>query len=461
MEALPFIVRLKSGDSPEAYVHLITYNKAFSRHRFVWSTGLKVKRKGFDPERLGKAIKNLKAIAEQASVDIRTEGQPLTKETLSQRIELMVNRVNWNKSELSIWSNGKAESFKIPEGVDQKALNDSIGQELLKMKPNLKGVVSNVLNEGTSELFGFWQAVVDGKIKARRGKKLRPITITNKKQTLKLVKEYNPRLTFADMDMKFFNGFTSWMAEPTKEREKGLDPNSIGKHIKELKSILHLASKNDIAVNDKFIYWPVTREANEVVTLTKDEVLQLLEVDLTGTKRDVRDIFIMACFLGLRIGDFPNLVKENFFTENGVEFFGDVQGKTSARVKIPVFPQVRKLLKDRGDFPKMIAEQNFRTYLKEICKSAKLNDRVVIKIREGKPEYKIKWQALSPHSARRTFASGLYYGWWGKPLPAALCMRYTGHKSEKSFMRYIGASEADLDAKALEYFDLKPKMEVA
>ena len=462
LEPIDFKIKLKAPDKkrPASFkiglAFLVAYGKSFKGHRFLWSTGIKVKRTGFDPAIPDKALKELIKIAEQASVDIRKEGHPLTNAILEQRIELMVDRVRWNKAELSIWANDEAQAFTIPDGVEQRSLNEDLEEELTRKKPDLKKVVASHLTGDKNELFGFWQAVVDGTIKPRSGKKIRKITATNKRQTLKLVKEYKSGLTFAMTDMKFFNEFTSWMAD-----EKQYEPNSIGKHIKELKSILHLAKKNDMPVNEKFIYWPVTREANEVVTLSKDEVLKITDLKLEGIKKDVRDIFIMACFLGLRIGDFKNLVKENFFTENGIEFFGDVQGKTGAIVKVPVFPQVQKLLRDRGDFPKMISEQNFRSNVKQICKDAELNDRVIIRIRDSKPQFKKKWEAISPHSARRTFASGLFYGWWGKPLPAALCMRYTGHKTEKSFMLYIGASAKDLDAKALEYFDLKPKMVIA
>lgn len=433
----------------------------FAGGRWVYSIGKESKR----------SSKFIQA-AIKANESLERDGTPATlgkDGTLTQRVKLILNRLNWNKSktEVSIWANDKAQTFTIPDSIDKDALSKALNSELLNSKPDFKKVITGFLTEGKDELFGFWQAVIDGKIKPRNGKKLRPSTLTNKAQTLAIVKEYNPNLTFADMDMKFYNKFTQWMEDkatisPSGKPGKDFDPNNIGKHVKELKSILHLARKNEQEVNDKFIYWSVTKEPNEIVTLSKDEVIKIMDLKLTGIRKDVRDIFIMACFLGARIGDFSKLtIKENYFTENGIKYFGDVQGKTGAKVKIPLFPQVQKLLNARMDLPIMISEQNFRENLKEVCKSAELNDRVVIKIRNGKPEYKKKWEAISPHSARRTFATALFYGWWSKPLPASLCMRYTGHKSEKSFMRYIGASEADLDAKALEILEFTPSMKIA
>jgi integrase len=455
MEALQFKIQLKAGKTKTASALLLAYNKAFTGHRFIMSTGIEVKRTGFDVARPGKALKDFIAIAEKASEDLRTEGIPLNNATLKQRIELMAKKFVLSGSQLSVWFNNKATAYTIPDGIDTKALTKAIEGELTKVKPDLHRVVASHFTQGANELFGFWEAVVDGKVKTKSGEKLRPISAINKRQTLKIVKAYNPNLTFADMDVKFYNNFRTYL------EGEGYEPNSIGKHFKELKSILHRAKANGYNINEGFIGWAVTREQNEVVALSKEEVLAIANLEITGSKKDVRDIFVMACFLGLRIGDFPKLKKENFVVRNGLEFFDYVQEKTGASVSVPVLPQLQQIISAWSAWPKMISEQNFRSQLKSICKLAGLNDRVVIRIREGKPEYKIKWEAISPHSARRTFASALFYGWWANPLTAAYTMQYTGHESEKTFMLYIGASKKDKEAKAVEMLGLKPQMKIA
>jgi len=455
MEALQFKIQLKAGKTKTASALLLAYNKAFTGHRFIMSTGIEVKRTGFDVARPGKALKDFIAIAEKASEDLRTEGVPLNNATLKQRIELMAKKFVLSGSQLSVWFNNKATAYTIPDGIDTKALTKAIEGELTKAKPDLHRVVASHFTQGANELFGFWEAVVDGKVKTKSGEKLRPISIINKRQTLKIVKAYNSNLSFVDMDVKFYNNFRTYL------EGEGYEPNSIGKHFKELKSILHRAKANGYNINEGFIGWAVTREQNEVVALSKEDVLAIANLEITGSKKDVRDIFVMACFLGLRIGDFPKLKKENFVVRNGLEFFDYVQEKTGASVSVPVLPQLQQIISAWSAWPKMISEQNFRSQLKSICKLAGLNDRVVIRIREGKPEYKIKWEAISPHSARRTFASALFYGWWANPLTAAYTMQYTGHESEKTFMLYIGASKKDKEAKAVEMLGLKPQMKIA
>ncbi|MBT1698240.1 phage integrase SAM-like domain-containing protein [Fulvivirgaceae bacterium PWU4] len=468
MENLEFKIQLKGG-SDTALAFLVAYNKAFKNHRFISSTGIKVRAKGFDAARPGAALKRILRAGEEAHESLIKDGQPVNNDTLKKRIELIRSRIAWAGNELLTWDGSSVHHFPIPDTTNRLSLEKALRVELSKQRPDFKKIIDAHLNAGQNELFGFWQGIIDGQIKPRHGKKLRKSTITAKRQSMIVLKEFDPLASFDKMDMRFYNTFTGWMADQkNKDGSTRFDPNTVGRHIKEIKAVLRLAYANDLMTNTRFEMWPVTKEKNEVVALSKEELLGINNLtkingkDLSNTLNDVRDIFVMACFLGPRISDFKNLRKESLFTNAGVQYFEYVQEKTGTRVKIPVHPIVQEILNKRaGEFPKMISEQNFRAHLKDICKAAELNDRVITKIRNGKPEYKLKWQAISPHSARRTFASSLFYGWFSKPMPASFCMRYTGHKSEKSFMIYIGASEKDLDAKALEYFDLTPEMKIA
>ena len=473
MENLEFKIQLKESHGT-TLAFILAYHKAFKNHRFILSTGIKVKAKGFDPARPGSVLKRLIKLAESAYDSLANDGHPMNNETLKSRIELLRDRIAWTGNELRVWDGNAVQYFLIPDGASREVLQTQLQKEMTKQKPDFKKVIDGFLTDGEAGLFGFWQSVLDGRVKARAGKSLRKNTTKSKKQTMLLVKEFNPLASFEKMDMGFYNSFTLWMGslkhtEGKKKGERRFDPNTIGKHIKDLKAILHLAYRNEALQNDRFRYWPVTKESNEVVTLSKDELLKIHAINkdkdgepYSSTKQDVKDIFVMACFTGPRISDFKTFKKENLSTKAGITFFEYVQEKTGSRVKIPVHPIAQEILNKRGgEFPRMISEQNFRLYLKDICRDVELNGRVITKIRDGKPEYKKKYEAISPHTARRTFASSLFYGWFNKPMPASFCMRYTGHKTEKSFMLYIGASEKDLDEKALEYFDVQPVMKAS
>lgn len=477
---MQFSIQLKSGTTKQALAIVVAYNKQFETSRFVYSSGLKVPRKGFNAAKPGKDLKRLLDTVQKAHDSIIADGSPLNTDSLKARIKLFIERTQWLGNELHVYNGNSLERYVLNDGVDKPELEKLINTELLKAHPNTKKVIDNVLTHGSSQLFGFWQSIIDGETKPRAGKTLKPSSVSVKRQALRTVKEFNPNASFEKMDMQFYNGLTLWMSKQTVRKEKKIkkekpdgkfeivesfeilkrfDVNTVGKVVKELKSVLHLAYRNELLNNDRFRYWPVTKQSNHVVALSKEEVLKINNLELSGTKQDVRDIFILACFLGPRISDFKSFKRQNLFIEGGITFFEYRQEKTGDPVRVPVHPIAMQILEKRqGEFPKMIAEQNFRSYLKEICKQAKLNDQVYFKAGKDRIE---KHKAISPHSARRTFASALFYGWFGKPMPAALAMRYTGHRSEKSFMLYIGATDKDLDTKALEYFDFQPQMKVS
>jgi integrase len=81
-----------------------------------------------------------------------------------------------------------------------------------------------------------------------------------------------------------------------------------------------------------------------------------------------------------------------------------------------------------------------------VCRLAGITDKVEVTYTKGGKEHKEtreKWELVSTHTARRTGATLLIKA--GAPI--AWVMRVTGHKSEKTFMRYIRLS-------AEEYADL-------
>lgn len=466
---LNFSPELKSPDkNGQSLVLIVAYSRIFESNRFVLSAGVKVKAKTFNKARPGKVIDNLLKICRDAVTSLNDEGKEISKASLSARIQAMRRGYAWidpeEKTEIQVWT-GKPEYFAIPDGVDRNALESDLINESAKHKPDYCKVIATNLAQGKTGLFGFWDDVLTGKIRPKGGKDLRASTVSTKRQTYEIVREFSPGATFEDMSMKFYNEFTAWMGKqrvyttgPDGKRisKPRFDRNTQGKHVKELKSILNLAYRNELMQNDRFRFWSVVQESNNVVTLNREEVLKINALELSGVRENVRDIFILACFLGPRISDYKSFRKESISVVAGVTWFEYVQEKTDQLVRIPVHPIAKAILDKRdGDFPEMISEQNFRYNLKSICEDAELFDRVIVKIRDGKPEYKKKFEAISPHTARRTFATSLFYGWFSKPMPASLCMRYTGHRTEKSFMLYIGATDKDLEEKALEYFDVQ------
>jgi len=99
---------------------------------------------------------------------------------------------------------------------------------------------------------------------------------------------------------------------------------------------------------------------------------------------------------------------------------------------------VKKILeKHNGKLPKSISNEKTNEYLKEIAEMAPLLKEIVSKeITKGGSQItqmREKWKLVQSHTARRSFATNEY----NAGTPPLVIMAITGHKTEKSFLKYI------------------------
>jgi integrase len=112
------------------------------------------------------------------------------------------------------------------------------------------------------------------------------------------------------------------------------------------------------------------------------------------------------------------------------------QQKTDNPVQIPIHPVFREIWERYGGLPLVISNQKFNDHIKDVCKAARINETVLKSITKGgkriTTSYK-KWQLVSSHTARRSFATNLYR----QGFPSIGIMSITGHKTETAFLKYI------------------------
>ena len=86
--------------------------------------------------------------------------------------------------------------------------------------------------------------------------------------------------------------------------------------------------------------------------------------------------------------------------------------------------------------PRVISNQRFNEYLKEVAKKAELKEKVHISITRGgitaSTAYK-KYKLVTTHTGRRSFATNNY----NMGVPSLTIMAITGHKTEAAFLKYI------------------------
>lgn len=271
----------------------------------------------------------------------------------------------------------------------------------------------------------------------------KPNTLRQWKQTLRKLKEYRKstqkEVEFDTINLEFYNSFIAFL---TRE---GYTKNSIGGFIKNVKVFMNEAvdrglTKNFEYRNRKF---KVFEEQVDKIYLSLDELKKLYALDLSQSSKyeKVRDLFLIACYTGLRFSDLIQVKPENI--ENGGTRIRIRTEKTGEIVVIPLHPIVLSIFeKYGGKLPPVISNQKMNAYLKEIGKMAEILETTQISItRGGKTEKMVnkKYELITTHTARRSFSTNAFLS----NVPTISIMKITGHRTEKSFMKYIRISQEE------------------
>jgi integrase len=250
------------------------------------------------------------------------------------------------------------------------------------------------------------------------------------------------KVTFDKVDYSFFQSFQNFLIGRTKIvagiEVPMLNNNTIAKQLSTVKTFLNYANKTEgIAVSDTCKNFKIKKDELEVIALTNEEFEALYYFDLTDNKRlaQVRDIFCFSCCTGLRYSDMNQLKWENI-KENELML---TVIKTSQKLTVPLNPYSRAILAryegQRKPLP-MISNQKLNDYVKELCKSAGINERIEIVRFRGIIREAItypKYELIGVHCGRKTYVTLSLE----KGMSAEQVMSCTGHKSYSSFKRYI------------------------
>ena len=182
-----------------------------------------------------------------------------------------------------------------------------------------------------------------------------------------------------------------------------------------------------------------SREETDSIYLTESEILELLEIkDFDNPEQEiVRDVFAIGCFTAMRFSDY-SVLDPTAIRNNRLAF---IQVKTGAKVTIPIHPLVNTILQ-KYDYvlPPVPRNNDFNAIIKKVgtkmpCLHVPFTKQITYK-RELTEIVKMKYDYLMTHTARRSFCSNEFI----KGTDPMIIMAISGHKSYKSFMRYIKVS---------------------
>ncbi len=252
-------------------------------------------------------------------------------------------------------------------------------------------------------------------------------------------KKYSSQpVTFRNLNLRFYNEFMDYLYYKAIKPNGtiGLVTNSAGKIVRLLKGFVNYqVAKENIPVIDLKSF-RVVEEETESIYLNEKELAEIYRLDLSNNKEldEIRDVFIVGCYTGLRYSDLSTLNSEHIdLLEGNIHI---KQRKVHKAVVIPMIDYVPDILKKYDyDLPK-IPNYRFNERIKELGEKTKLNQKVEIVRKKGNNRvsdvYK-KWELISSHTCRRSFCTNMYLS----GFPAEELMKISGHKSPSAFMRYI------------------------
>lgn len=249
------------------------------------------------------------------------------------------------------------------------------------------------------------------------------------------------KFTFDSLNHTFLPDFTGFLFA------QDYADSYVHKVVTTLLMFVREAERRGLVVNPPILRSKIEvkkREA-DTVYLSEEELQILFNMPLQGRLANVRDLFLFGCYTGLRFSDFSEIKKENIqpIEHEGqkIEAVVVTTKKNKERVIIPLTNQTLKTILARhgGQAPRKISLKSINLYAKELCQLAGFTQEIEINsFRAGRHlKSKVqKWELVGSHTARRSFATNAYKS----GMPPLEIMRFTGHKTLASFLKYIRVS---------------------
>ena len=295
-------------------------------------------------------------------------------------------------------------------------------------------------------------------------------TIWNYKNTIRrytdFIADNELKDTFAVFNEDFQARFDDYLLN-----DQELSMNSIVASHSQLKTMLRKAYEKGLLRDTSFLHWTSKAISFTHIYLTDEELNKLYSLKLTAkNQKDEKigkeshieescDLFIVSSRTGLRFSDLKHLNSATWDMEKGKETLTIHVKKTNDKLTIPLHWQVIDIYKKyNGSLPCPVDKSKYNKHIRICAKLVGITQVVeVLEWEKGRPVLKAKqkFELISSHTGRRSFATNLYL----------VCksphqvMNLTGHKTEESFKRYICVSQAEMAEVVRKYINLDKNVE--
>lgn len=329
-----------------------------------------------------------------------------------------------------------ARDFPIGEAINAKWIIKQV--DLFFMKPDSDSdpkfyfvpFIKNYIEESKT------------RVNPRTGKIISESTLKTYRTTVARISKLEDSLNFKfkikNIGLDFHSKYTSY----AKEQKYG--NTVIEKDISIISAFIKAAKIKGLETNvevesNQFSF---VRDETIDTFLDKNEIDLVYNLDLSDNAEldNVRDLFIVGLWTGLRISDLKRINTFDFTSGNIRILETD---KTNVYVEIPIHVHLKSILiKRNGQLPEM-SNPYFNKKVKDVCEKAGITKIILGSVKDATINRKVKdfypkHKLISSHTCRRSFISNHY----GKISDKTL-MSISAHKSVTQFLSYVKTSSED------------------
>ncbi len=252
----------------------------------------------------------------------------------------------------------------------------------------------------------------------------------------KMVACNGERVDWNTLTDQFIDYFADWLKE-------NMCSNSVKNYFSILNTVLCMAEKAGYSFESKHYSELLKAKSSKTAKtwLTIDDLKKIEEYEpQTNVELSVKTKFLIGAYTGARQSDFMQLKESNIV--NGR--FEYIAQKTDVKAIVPIKPLVLELIKIKTQEVSLVT---FIATIKSICEKCGITQKVNV-LKAGKHIEGEKWNFITSHTARISFATNMYL----LGCDIRTISKMLGHSSISMTERYIVCDTIDIPECAMVYF---------
>lgn len=340
-------------------------------------------------------------------------------------------------------------AFELNRYLDE--LEGNVVEAVRKIRVSGRRITRElIISELTGVKLEFWDYV--DKFKESPPPTVGEGTLKVYKRMFDNLRLIQPNLSFSDIGQGTVDAYIR------KRRKDRMNDSTIRTELNKLRAFVRHAEKAGVIASAPVLELNISGIDPDEIYLNEDEILRMYKLIGNLSNYPGLDVFarlfVLGTQVGVRVSDLeinPEHIKTTTAGGRALKTAHLKNEKTNSSVVIPLTPLAEEILKHFKWRVPPFKDQDLNDAVKILARLAGIKEQCVWREKiDGEIVETVyeKWQLVSSHTMRRSFATNLYK----RGAPSLMIMKITGHKKESSFLKYIRVSKQEAAEEISKYF---------